>query len=389
MPVPLSCPRSECRNHSHPGQGWLVRYGFYHSRAHGEVQRYRCRGCRHTLSDQSESLHYYAKRRVCLQAVWLSLVGGSSLREIARRYHTSPQVVQNALLRLGRQAMAAQLRLLQALKAPSRVVYDGLRSCVSSQDYPCDLTALVEPEGETILTITHAVCRRSGRATEGQRRRMRRKNRVWRPPHQAMGSAIAMLHRELWAYLRPTPQRPAVIHTDENPLYRALLRADAVAGHYRRAGMLEHRRPPAKAPRSCANELFALNYVDRLLRHRLKEHTRESFAIARQATLQMHRAWIFAVDHNARRPYRVKHPEWGLHAEQAAVEPRVLKAVNRQFFSRRLRGCTTEIPESIRQVWTAGVPTPPLRWRVGQKGSSVRVPAYALRDLWAADQHAS
>ena len=389
MPVPLFCPRLDCRNHSRPGPGWFVRYGFYHTRAHGEVQRYRCRTCGHTLSDQSESVHYYAKRRVCLKAVWLSLVGGSSLREIARRYHTSPQVVQNALLRLGRQAMAAQLRLLQALNAPAQVVYDGLRSCVSSQDYPCDLTALVEPEGETILAITHAVCRRSGRATEAQRRRMRRKDRLWRPSEHAMGSAIAMLHRELWAYLRPTPERPAVIHTDENPLYRALLCTDAIACHYRQAGMLEHRRTPATAPRSCANELFALNYIDRLLRHRLKEHTRESFAIARQASLQMHRAWIFAVDHNVRRLYRVKHPEWGLHAEQAAVGRKVLNAVNREFFSRRLRVCTTEIPESITQVWTARVPTPPLRWRVGQKGSSVRVPAYALRDLWAADQHAS
>ena len=144
MPVPLACPRRDCPNHAAPAPGWLVRYGFYHCRAHGAVQRYRCRGCRHTVSDQSESLHYYAKRRLPLQALWLSLVAGSSLRDIARRYHASPQGVQNALLRLGRQAMAAQLRLLQALKAPSRVVYDGLRSCVSSHDYPCDLTALVE-----------------------------------------------------------------------------------------------------------------------------------------------------------------------------------------------------------------------------------------------------
>lgn len=51
MPVPLSCPRLECRNQCHPGRAGFVRSGFYHS--HDEVQRHRCR----TLSDQSELLH--------------------------------------------------------------------------------------------------------------------------------------------------------------------------------------------------------------------------------------------------------------------------------------------------------------------------------------------
>ena len=391
MPVPRRCPHPACPNHLTPAPHWAVRCGTYHTAAHGTVQRYRCRGCRHTVSDQTESVHFFAKRRLPLQALWFSVLSGSSLRECARRYSVTPQCIQNAVLRLGRQAMSAHLLLLACLPPRHTLVYDGLRSCVSSQDYPCDLTTVVDHDGEMILTITHTICRRGGTTTPAQRRRCERKHSVWRPKRSAMSADISLLHRELWAYLRPPEggSIPAVIHTDEQPLYRSLLASDAIARHFCLVGLFEHRRTPGSAPRTVDNPLFAVNYVDRLLRHRVKEHTRESIAIGRHATMQMHRAWMFAYDHNCMREYRVKRPGLGTHAEHAGVPSAVIAKVNQEFFVRRIVAQGVGVPQTIRQVWMAQLPTPPLRWKVGQLGTSVHVPDYAVRDLFSAHQHAA
>lgn len=387
MPAPLFCHNPECSNNTAPRRGWRIRYGHYRSAAHGLVQRYRCRSCGTTASSQTESLHYCAKRRLPLRAIWLSLLGGASQREVARRYRTTPMAVQYAVLRLGRQAMAAQLLLLAGLNPRRRVVFDGLRSFVTSQDYPCDLTTAVESAGEVILSITHTVSRRGGKPRAGQRPRLAQKYAVWRPKRGAMKADISRLSHEIWDYLRPEQERAAVIDTDEQPLYRAVLAADQTAIHFRRFQRFAHVRTSSTAPRTRANRLFPVNYVDRLLRHRVKEHTRETIAFGRHATMQMHRCWIFACDHNVNREHRVRAPARGVHAAQGVVEPATTERIRRMLFHRRIFPRDCLVPETLRRVWCAELPTPPHRWRRGQKGTSVRVPAYAIRQLWGGYQH--
>jgi hypothetical protein len=77
-------------------------------------------------------MHYAAKRHLPLQAITASLLEGASQRELARRYHTSPMAIQNAVIRLGRQALASQTVLFTHLHPRRRVVFDGLRSFVTS-----------------------------------------------------------------------------------------------------------------------------------------------------------------------------------------------------------------------------------------------------------------
>lgn len=388
MPVPRFCSNPRCANSRSPEPRWRQRYGSYRSAAHGRVQRYRCRRCGRTVSTQSESMHYFAKRRLALRGLWQAFLCGASLRELSRLASVSPQAMQGVILRLGRQAMAAQAVLLTAVCARRRVVLDGLRSVVSSADYPCELTTVVEPQGETILSVGHSITRRGGTLTAAQRRRCAQKYARWRPARGSMREAISSLYGEIWDYLRPPAGAPAVIDTDELSLYHAVLAADRIFAHFRRGGLIAHRRTPATAPRTVENRLFAVNYVDRLLRHRVREHTRESIAIGRHAVMQMHRMWIFAWDHNAKRPWRVRRPREGVHAARDAVPAELTAGLGRQFFSRRIRLAGTRPPESIRRVWAAELATPPHRWRAGQAGTTVVPPAYALRDLAAAYQQA-
>lgn len=381
MPQPSFCPNPRCRNHREPQRSWRVGFGRYHTRAHGWVRRYQCRGCGRTCSDQTESPHYYAKRRAPLSAIMASLVGGASQREIARRYHLSVMTVHGAVLRLGRQAMAAQLALLDGCAPREGVVYDGLRSCVSSQDYPCDITTVVESAGEMIMTMRHTIIRRGGAMTDAQRRRVKAKEGVWQPRPGTVRRDITLLCHEIADYLRPGETGPAIIDTDEHPVYRAVIHRSPVTHHLMMAGQLCHIKTSSQAPRTIENRLFPVNYIDRLLRHRLKEHTRQTIAIGRHAVMQMHRAWIFAIDHNVRRERRVRRPQDGVHAQWGGVDEQVIARIRGAFFRRRLRPVVQVVPRTIRDVWLGALQTPPLRWRVGQKGSSVRIPRFAIRDL--------
>lgn len=384
MPIPTHCPNPACRHFEHPPSRWRVHFGSYDTIAHGTIRRYRCMACGKTFGDQTESMHYFAKRRLPLKAISTTLTGGASMREAATRYHVSPAAVRNAVLRLGRQAMIGHIQLLDTIPPLHNVVFDGIRSFVTSQDYPCDITTVVSREGEMILSMTHAITRRGGSMTSRQRRRAMRKYAVWAPRKGAMGTAISLICREILEYTRYTPSTPMVIDTDEHPLYRSILRSNPCYRHLRKAGRLKHIQTAGNAPRTMDNRLFPVNYVDRLFRHREKEHTRETIAIGRQGTVQMHRAWVFGWNHNCVRPWREKRRDGTTHAACAGIPSEAIHRLNEGFYTRRYRVTGEAIPESIREVFLAQVATPPVRWKVGQKGTTVRVPAYAVRDLLAA-----
>ena len=384
MPQPSYCPNPACRAHRHPPRAWLHAHGSYATRAHGQVSRFRCRLCGTTCSTQTESMHFAARHHLPLQAILESLLEGASQREIARRYGVSPMTIHYAIIRLGRQAMAAQALLLAHLTPRRRLVFDGLRSFVTSQDYPCDLTTLIDASGETILAITHGVFRRGGRMTQAQRRRVTAKQARWTIPPGTMRRAISSIWNELWHYLDTPLDSPAIVDTDCHHAYRRIVQRMTVYRFLRSTNLMDHRQTPGSAARTWQNPLFPANYVDRLIRHRLREHTRETIAFARHSAMQMYRMWLFAWDHNARRPWRVKRPEYGCHSEQGTITPagvHTLQRVNRSFFTRRIDVADGLVSPSLRRAWSGKITTPPIRWLQGQKGTSVRMPRYALRDL--------
>ncbi|MFP4114456.1 MAG: hypothetical protein ACOC2Y_07215 [Spirochaetota bacterium] len=53
--------------------------------------------------------------------------------------------------------------------------------------------------------------------------------------------------------------------------------------------MLKIEQTPSTSPRTIGNPLFPVNYVDRMIGHRVKEQTRESNAVGRRARTTTHR----------------------------------------------------------------------------------------------------
>ena len=307
------------------------------------------------------------------------------MRDIGRELGCSRTAVANAVLRLGRQAMAMHLDLIAGLECSGRLSFDGLVSAVCSRDYQAQINTLADSETEMLLLLTHCVTHRGGTFTARQRRRIEERRSVWQPSTGSLTASISQLINELPRFSRDSRLH---IDTDEHPLYRRLIDSDLALRWFDRANLLSVRRTPGSAARTVENPLFLMNYIDRMIRHRMTEHTRESIALARNSTMQMHRMWIFAWDHNARQPLRVANPQSRSRAQNAGISESRLTRMHRQFFSRRhsLRGLV--VPRPIRSVWTASLPTPPVRWTGPHKRRRPVVPAYALLDLSLARPHA-
>ncbi len=378
MPRPRFCRNPVCPNASQPPPRWFVRAGTYPTVTHGRVQRYRCRSCGHRVSTQSESIHYYSKRRLDLPEIYSRLRSGSSLRDIGRELGVSRTAIAHAVLRLGRQSMAAHIHTFCTYRSSGRLSFDGLVSAVTSRDYPSQITTLVDTTDELLLSMTHCVTERGGTHTPAQRRRIKAKRKVYRPPRGALAESIGLLLKELPQY---NHHHRIHLDTDEHPVYRKLIEADAVLTYLKRLGRFTVRRNPGTAPRTTENPLFMVNYIDRMIRHRMKEHTRETIGIARNSTMQMHRMWIFAWDHNVRQPRRVRGTNSMSRAQTAGVSATVIEGVRQQFYRRRYSMRNVPIPEPITRVWRGDLESPPVRWKAGQKTTGPLIPGYALMDL--------
>ena len=384
MPRPRLCENPLCQFSRRTQPNWLIRNGTYRTSAHGIVQRYRCRACNRGMSEQTRSIHYYAKRRVNLKQVFTRLRGGSSMRDIARGLGCSRTTVSNAVMRLARQAMASHAVLLPLLGASKVLCFDGLMSSLTGGDYPSQITTLGDSETELLLAMSHCVSERGGTRTEVQQRRISERRKVWRPARGALTRSISLLVHELSRF---ASTHQLLIDTDKHPLYPRAIDSDLALRWYRSHQLLSVRTTSSKAPRTTRNPLFLMNYLDRMIRHRMKEHTRETIAFARNATMQMHRMWIFAWDHNCCQPMRVGLRNDYSRAEHAGLSVGLLKKLKREFYSRRVSLRALSVPESMRMVWAGQLDTPPVRWRVGQKSVGPRIPAYALRDLRSAYPH--
>ena len=378
------CTNPSCPNFHNPKPGWFVHIGSYPTIAHGIVHRVRCRSCRRSLSSQTFSIHYCAKRRLPLNDIFLRLRGGSSLRDIARSLHVSPTAIRSAVLRLGRQSIAAHCLLTKAWSTSHNIAFDGLQSALTSKDFPCHITTAVETGAELVLDMTHTVFRRGGILTPKQRERRERREAIWKPRKGSLSRDISRLVREIPRFhTLPRPGHPMVIDTDEHPVYQAVIGRDMAMRYWGRWGMGEHRRTPGSAYRGRRNALFAVNYLDRLLRHRMKEHTRKTIAMGRHAVDQMHRAWIMAVDHNYVQPWRVRRgAESESHGERSGIDVERIRRVMGVFFRDRIDVRGVRMTESMRLVWEGRLESPPVRWRSGQTTARrPRIPAYALREL--------
>jgi transposase-like protein len=346
--VPPHCPRSRCRYHCN-ATGWRwIRYGHY-TRASDPrvVNRYRCKHCGATFSEQTFSTTYYLKKPGVQEPLLHRLTTCACFRQMARELRCAHSTLVRQAGRVARHCYLV-LRDLQAQLAARGVheplVIDGFESFAFSQFHPLHLNLVVGAESLFVYGFTHSRLRRKGSMTAKQRRRRAAiEAGHGRPDPKAieldMASALRMA--------LPVPQA-VVVRSDEHPAYpRALRRLDDCE--------VTHECTPSVQARTFHNPLFPVNRQDLLLRHNSSNHKRETIAFSKRHQAVADRAAVLVLWSSVGKAVSENHdaatPAMKLGLARTPMSPRAI-------LSRRRFRTRAALPPAWAEYYDGKVDTP-------------------------------
>lgn len=363
MHYPPFCPNKECSEHWHthkPPRHWWQRDGLYRSRRAGTVQRYRCKKCGSRFSETTFTLNYFAKKRVDLYRLKKLITNGSSVRATARQLNISPTTVTHRCMLLARQCLAAHAELIEDHILTEALVADGFQSFWVSQFHPNNFNLLVGADSQYLFAMTQATLRRGGTMTPKQKQKRASIELLDPPDPGALRLSFQELletAQRLWSRVIEALR---LLLTDQLPSYQLCVAQCTVPG-------IRHLRVSSKEPRTPANPLFAVNYLDREIRKDLAEHHRETVCFARNAAVSTARMWVYLVTHNMEKPYRVSPKHACTHAEMAGISRERVMRVRRRLLTRRAFLSRSRVDHTLRKVWMAMIPTPERENRINRR----------------------
>ena len=355
------CPNPDCPYHTHaPSERWFVAAGTYHTKAFGQVQRFRCRLCGTSFSTQTFSLDYFAKRSIPYPQLELLSSSSMSIRALARFFCASCATIQNRIDRLSRQALALHCRLRRYATPSEPVCIDGFVSFDVSQYFPNNLTIALTASSQFFLAATHATLRRSGRTTAAQQQRMHQLYTHCSFEPKCLERSFRELLDRLARERPPSRTCPLILITDEKKEYRRALVRHPLFCSQDEDHRLAHLTVNSTEPRTWFNPLFASNYMDRELRKDQAAHRRETVCFSRNVANMLNRFLVYACWHNYAKPFRIN--QQGVlkftHAEAAGI-PSSLVARGRDWMFRE-RAFLSRLPLDPLDLkfWKRLFPTP-------------------------------
>ena len=350
--APPFCPNPSCRFHLRDRSLWrFERIGFFERQSPPfRVQRYLCRTCRRSFSDQTFTATYWMRRADLLRPVFLRLQSCSGFRQIAREYEVSPTTIAGISARTGRHCLLFHERTRPRGPLCEPLALDGFEGFEWSQFYPSSYHVAAGKDSHFFYGFTSTELRRKGRMTDAQRaERVRLEARFGRPDPRGTEKDVA----RLLALVVPRAQA-LVLHTDE---HRAYPRAVRRVRHLR----VEHRTISSRAARTPRNPLFAVNLLDLLIRHSGAHHKRETIAFPKRLQSGCERMAGFAVWRNWMKEFSERRKE-GTPAMRLGLAERRLTVED--VFTRRLFPSRIRLPEPWTTYYWRRVPTRAMpRWR--------------------------
>lgn len=346
--VPPHCPRTDCRYHrSAAGWRWQ-RFGSFVRKGSSErIARFRCVHCRHTFSTQTFANSYWLRRPGLLLDLARRVLTCAGYRQMAREMRCSPTTVERLMGRLGRIALLIMEESRPRGPVSEPLVVDGFESFAYSQYHPLYLNLVVGAESHFGYALTHALLRRKGRMTAGQRRRRASlEAEDGRPDPRA-------IERETATALRlaaPQPQ-PLTLRSDEHKAYpRAIRHLPLHTIHHEQTSSLE--------ARTAGNPLFAVNRLDLLLRHNSANHKRETIAFSKRHQSVWDRAAWLLVWQNLVKPFSERRG-LGTPAQRAGIAERAFSIA--ELLSRRRFPARVGLRAEYERYYHGAVRTPRIR----------------------------
>lgn len=361
MFTPPFCPYKQCERHlEQEDESWWKPCGFHQTKAFGPVQRFRCLSCGRTFSVQTFSVHYYAKRKLCLKRLERLAASSMSIRALGREFQASCGTITNRIDRLTRQGIAIHSSLRPEAIRDESVCFDGLVSFERSKYFPADIGISITCCSRYVLGISHAITKRSGRLRPSQKDR---RDLLYEGATFEKAAVVRSMREQLdlIASVRVlTRRRPLLIITDEKKEY-----GRAFTHHSLYLEQTEDKRSlhiliPSTLARTFCNPLFASNYYDREVRKDQAQHRRATTCYARNAANDMSRMYSYLVWHNYDKRYLIKWPvdRFETHAEIAGIACERIKQLRTKMFEDRFFLSHLSLLPIDEKVWRKNIHEP-------------------------------
>ncbi len=359
MIKPSFCSNPKCIHHKRGGRkgNWYKLAGSYETKAFGTVQRYQCRVCGKTFSDQTFKIDYYAKRVIDYKFLFEMLTSSAGIRDIARDCKVSTETIQNKFGRLARQAIAIISILKGMINLQEDLVADGFESYCVNKYYINNINILVGKESQHIYFMNYVTIRRKGRMTTFQKEKRERLERIFRADPKGITKAFHELCLEIADLFRRADKEGLVLYTDMKIEYKTAL--GMVSELSDNPGFI-HSSISSNDPRNWLNNLFAVNYMDREFRKDLSNHVRRTVQYAKNVNDCMGRMMIYQLYHNFVKVYRIKNERYDKrsHAEVAGLDRQEISRLMHKFFTRRFVSTIDNVSGEERKIWFREYQTP-------------------------------
>jgi transposase-like protein len=360
MKRPPFCPRPSCRFHSHPPSSlkWYDEAGHYYTNAFGEVQRFQCKHCGKGFSTQTFSIDYYSKRTIPYKKLLNHLITTSSIRDMARDFSVSTDVIGNKLGRLSRNCIAALQQLQREVRLGESVAADGFESFTVSQFFPCHINLLAGSQTQLVYWFDYVTLRRKGRMTDEQKEERKKIEKLFKADPKGVERSFRRLY-DMLSHLICDGLLPSVrLATDEHPAYRRALKKHFSLRALRGMSRFDNIEVSSKRERNHANPLFSVNYVDRQIRKDMAEHVRETVCFGLNVNCALDRMVIYLTYHNLKKPFREVRGDLRTHAEVAGLSERMVRSICYGMLTRRVFLSKIRPEGRYRKMWLREYITP-------------------------------
>jgi len=351
------CPNPRCpySRQFHFATRWYIKEGFHATKAFGPVQRYRCRHCGKTFSDQTFSLNYYLKKYTDFTLLLPQLICNNSDCFIGRHNDLSFESVRIRRDRMARNSLYLQTVLLEGVKIAEPLAADGFESYTRSKYYPVNINILTGADSRFLYYFTESHSRRKGAVTESQKQRM---------SYEYQGKdfsrcSTAAQFESLMAYLiGRCADNSAVLHTDEHPAYPRVLKRLAQRDGF---PCVRHQQTSSRQMRDRNNPLFSVNYMDMLFRKDIANHRRRTICHARNDRNMLARVALYMATHNFCKPRSITDKAAQTterHCGDLGIDPQKLRFWKGLFSTERFFLSKVQLPEYFLKVWKRQTETP-------------------------------
>ena len=371
MQKPDFCINKNCEYHKKElkKKHWWTRFGHYESVCRGRIQRFRCKKCGKTFSAQTYDIDYYAKRIISYKRIMKYLSCSMSLSSTARMFKASVETISNRIERLARQAVVYHEYLKGHIKLNEDLTSDGFESFVQSQYFPNNIHFLGGKDSQYLYFMNYVLLKRKGRMTDYQKKKAKKLYNGVYFPKGALSKSFSQVIDEFFM-LSGTSSKHVSLYTDMKPEYQTAFRNHPL---YKENKGVSHIAIHSKKNRTISDENFTNEYLDRETRKDQANHRRETKCFSRNACSCMNRMNVYFFSHNYIKDYRVKNKEYkGIsHAEVAGVPRKVIKAVLKKIFKKRVFLSLENVCSFGLDLWNKNILTP-------LKNKKDYVPKYAF-----------